>query len=102
MSADAFIVMTVCFLLVFAFLFAGLADWALFLLAFTFLLGLAEWIVVKKTGKTLSRRFGEFRARHPLYANILLILLLAAAIALVLHLIAMTPPAIVDTPVTDL
>ncbi len=91
MSRDAWLVLGMCFLLVFAFAYAGLYWWAAFMLAFTVLLGVFEWLALKITGKTLSQQFGEFRAKHRWKADALLLLLVAAVLGLVLHLIAMTP-----------
>ncbi len=96
LSRDAFLVLVACVTLILAFLWAGLVEWAAFLTAFTILLGIAEFIVMRVTGKTLSARFGEFRARRPLVANLLLLLLLAAMVGLVLHLIAMTPDSVTE------
>ncbi len=68
----------------------GLWWWVGFLTAFTLLLGVFELLAWKYTGKTLSAMFGELRAKNQLKADVFLLAFIVAALALVLHLIAMT------------
>ncbi len=89
MSRDAFWVLVMCLLLLFAFAYAGLYWWAAFMLAFTALLGIFEWLALKVTGKTLSQQFGELRKRKRWVADALLLLLFVSSLALIIHLIAM-------------
>lgn len=81
--ALAFIVLTL------AFFIAGLTYWGWLMVGVSVLVGLMELMAVKRTGRTLSRQFGELLGKRRTTGLILLLLLSLAYFGLVLHLLSM-------------
>jgi len=75
--------------LVYTFLWAGLTWWAVFWVGVLLWLGVVELYLEKTTGRTLSERFGELRARKPWKAWVVLGVFWLAIIALTWHLLSM-------------
>ncbi|MEM2445249.1 MAG: hypothetical protein QW734_01150 [Candidatus Bathyarchaeia archaeon] len=75
-------------LIALALLYAGLQEWLAFWFGFLAWLGAMEWYLDKKTGKTLSERFGELMKKSPKKAYAVIISFWLAILALTWHLIA--------------
>jgi len=89
LSSEILIFVGAFAVLIGAFWWAGLVEWALFFAALGGLLASFEIYAVCKLGKTLSERFGETLRKNPKVGWILWGLLAVAFAALLWHLVAM-------------
>lgn len=76
-----------CIVLIVTFAFVQLFWWVAFLTALALVLGIFEYLLDRKTGKTLSQRFWDFKSRNPVAGYIVLGVLTLAYAGLVVHLL---------------